>query len=141
MLYTKSYQLFCRKKISMLAGLKISSLEYKSVFYRLEHNAKEGMKFNFESLEIKDWHLPADRVQRLDKDWALGYNFTKFLKILLIFPNFYSLSSIQWYISFLHFKKFKIQFHEIPYLHYILICKKTILNISPKLWLMFCCHH
>ena len=26
----------------------------------------------------------------------------------------YSLSSISWYISFLHFKSFKIQFHEVP---------------------------
>ena len=26
----------------------------------------------------------------------------------------YSLSSISWYISFLHFKSFKMQFHEVP---------------------------
>ena len=35
----------------------------------------------------------------------------------------YSLSSIRWYISFLHFKTFKIQFHGIITLHYVQACK------------------
>ena len=30
---------------------------------------------------------------------------------------------IRWHISFLHFKKFKIQFHGVSPLHYLLICK------------------
>ena len=34
-----------------------------------------------------------------------------------------SLSSIRWYISFLHFKTFKIQFCGVPFLHYVLVCK------------------
>ena len=34
-----------------------------------------------------------------------------------------SLSSIRWYILFLHFKNFKIQFCGVPFLHYVLICK------------------
>ena len=40
MLYTKYWQILCRKSISMLTGLKLSSLAYKCVFYRPEHNAK-----------------------------------------------------------------------------------------------------
>ena len=35
----------------------------------------------------------------------------------------YYLNSICWYISFLHFKIFKIQFHEVPPLLYVLVCK------------------
>ena len=48
----------------------------------------------------------------------------------------YSLSSIRWYISFLHFKTFKIQFHGIITLHYVQACKihiytprKTLLSL------------
>ena len=40
MLYTKSEQMFFRKKISMLTDLKVSSLACKCVFHRPEHNAK-----------------------------------------------------------------------------------------------------
>ena len=32
-------------------------------------------------------------------------------------------SSIRWYISFLHFKTFKIQFCGVPFLHYVLVFK------------------
>ena len=39
MLYTKSFQILCRKKMSILTGLKVSSLPCKCVFYRPEHNA------------------------------------------------------------------------------------------------------
>ena len=42
MLYTKSKQVIHRKRISMLAGLKVSSLAYKCLFYRPELNAKRG---------------------------------------------------------------------------------------------------
>ena len=42
MLYTKSLQVLHRKGISMLAGLKVSSLTCKYVFYRPELNAKAG---------------------------------------------------------------------------------------------------
>ena len=34
-----------------------------------------------------------------------------------------SSSSIRCYISFLHFKTFKIQFCGVPFLHYVLVCK------------------
>ena len=40
MLYTKSLQVLHRKGISMLTGLKVSSLTCKCVFYRPELNAK-----------------------------------------------------------------------------------------------------
>ena len=33
------------------------------------------------------------------------------------------LSSIHWYISFLHFETFKIQFCGVIFLHYVLVCK------------------
>ena len=44
MLYTKSLQILHRKGIFMLAGLKVSSLTCKCVFYRSElaKNAKGG---------------------------------------------------------------------------------------------------
>ena len=42
MLYTKRWQITCRKRISMLTSLKVSSLACKCVFYRPEHNAKGG---------------------------------------------------------------------------------------------------
>ena len=32
-------------------------------------------------------------------------------------------SSICWYISFLHFKTFKVQFCGVPCFHYVLVCK------------------
>ena len=33
---------FIQKKISMVTGFKVSSIAYKRVFYRTEHNAKLG---------------------------------------------------------------------------------------------------
>ena len=39
-LYIKSLQVLCRKRISMLTGLKVSFLACKCVFYRPEHNTK-----------------------------------------------------------------------------------------------------
>ena len=36
-LSTKHYQILCRKRISMLTGLRVSPLVYKPVFCRLEH--------------------------------------------------------------------------------------------------------
>ena len=41
-LYTKSLQVLYRKGISMLTGLKVSSMTCKCVFYRPEFNAKAG---------------------------------------------------------------------------------------------------
>ena len=35
----------------------------------------------------------------------------------------YTLSPINWYISFLHFKAFKIQFLRVPTLHYVVFYK------------------
>ena len=44
LLYTKSKQILFRKRISMLARLKVSSLACIHVFYRPEHNAKGGSR-------------------------------------------------------------------------------------------------
>ena len=38
--------MFCRKRIPMLTGLKVSPLACKYVFYRPEHNAKGGTQWN-----------------------------------------------------------------------------------------------
>ena len=55
MLYTKSLQVLHRNEISVLTGLKVSSLTGKCVFYRPELNAKGGpIELNFASLEIKN---------------------------------------------------------------------------------------
>ena len=43
---------FTYKMIYMLAGLKVSSLACKCVFYRTRQNAKWGL--NFEGLEMKN---------------------------------------------------------------------------------------
>ena len=42
LLYTKSLQILYRRGVSMLTGLKVSSLTYKGLFYRPELNAKAG---------------------------------------------------------------------------------------------------
>ena len=49
MLYTKSYQVLLRKRVSMLTSLKVSSFACKCVFYRPELNAK------WENHEIELW--------------------------------------------------------------------------------------
>ena len=43
----KVSKFFCRKKISMLADLKVSSLACKCVFYRPKHNEKWGNSWNW----------------------------------------------------------------------------------------------
>ena len=42
MLYTKSWQILCRKRIPTSTGLEISSLAWKYVFYRLKHKLRGG---------------------------------------------------------------------------------------------------
>ena len=67
MLKIKRLQNLCRKRISILTVLEVSSLEGKCVFYRPEHNAKRGSdEVNFEGLEMQKWIIPTDRVQRVD---------------------------------------------------------------------------
>ena len=51
MLYNKSLQIFCRRKLPMLTSLKVSPLAFKCVFYRPEYNAKREL--NFEGLEME----------------------------------------------------------------------------------------
>ena len=54
MLHTKSYQILCRKAISMLAVSKVSSLGCKCEFYRKENNSKgDPMGMNFEGLQME----------------------------------------------------------------------------------------
>ena len=48
MLYTKCQQILCRKRISMLTGVKVLSLVCKCVFYKPKHNGKgepHGVEF------------------------------------------------------------------------------------------------
>ena len=56
---------FIRKKISRLTGLKVSSLTCKCVFYRPEHDTKEGPHetMNFEGLEMQKRNIPTDTTQ------------------------------------------------------------------------------
>ena len=54
LLYTKSLQVLYRQGISMLTGLKVSSLTCKYVFYRPELMQRwNPIELNFASLEIK----------------------------------------------------------------------------------------
>ena len=55
MLYTKSWQVLNRKRMSMLTALKMSFLTGTCVFYRAEVNAKGGspIELNFQGLELK----------------------------------------------------------------------------------------
>ena len=45
-LYTRSYEILNTKKVSILSDLKVVSFVHKSLFYRPEHNAKEGIHQN-----------------------------------------------------------------------------------------------
>ena len=47
---------------------------------------------------------------------------------VLSWPNFFikPVSSVRWYISFLHFKAFKVRFHLVPLVHYVLVPKIQI---------------
>ena len=56
-------QILCRKSISMLTGLKVTSLEGKYVFYTLELNTKGGaQKLNSKGLEKQKWNMTTDRA-------------------------------------------------------------------------------
>ena len=48
-----------------------------------------------------------------------------------------SLSSIRWFISFLHLKTFKIQFLGVPPLYYFLVCKIHIFMLKMTLSRLF----
>ena len=56
------------KKMSMLTGLKVSSLTCKGLFYRTEHDAKGGTYATdfWRSWNTK-WNIPTDRAQGVDK--------------------------------------------------------------------------
>ena len=58
MLNTKSLKVLHRKGISMLTGLKVSSLTCKFVFYRPELNAKAGAH----RIEFASFETPMGRV-------------------------------------------------------------------------------
>ena len=51
----------------MLTGLKVLCMPCKYVFYRPEHDSKGGdpMKLNFEGLEMQNWNIPMDKVQKV----------------------------------------------------------------------------
>ena len=61
MLYNKSQQTLHAKRISLLTGLKVSSLACKGVLYRIEHNAKgksHGIEF------WKSWNTEMKHISR-----------------------------------------------------------------------------
>ena len=50
-----------KEEMSLLTGLKVSSLTRKRVFQRPEHNAKEDpMELNFEGFEMQKCNIPRD---------------------------------------------------------------------------------
>ena len=67
MLYTKRKQILCRKRISTLTGLKVSSLAFTDVFYRSEH-VKRGLhviQFSI-SWNAKIRNIRTDRAEKVD---------------------------------------------------------------------------
>ena len=53
----------CRKNISMLSGLKMSSLSCKFVFYRPKYHGKRDItEFIFEALEMQILNTPTYRA-------------------------------------------------------------------------------
>ena len=61
MLYPKCLQVLHRKGISMLTGLKVSSLTCKCVFYGPKINAKAGPHVWNWILQALKWKIPMDR--------------------------------------------------------------------------------
>ena len=63
--------------MSMLTGLKASSLTCKCVFYRPKHNAiGVPNELNYEGLEMQKWNISTDRVRRVDdKNWFISLVF------------------------------------------------------------------
>ena len=69
MSYNKSLQIFCRKKMPMLTGSKVSSLACKCVNFtdqNIIQRRRYPMELNFKCLEMQKWNIPTDRVQRVD---------------------------------------------------------------------------
>ena len=71
LLYIKSQQILSRKRMSMLTGLKVSSLACKCVLYRPERNAKENlMELDFEGLEMQNkiyqWIELKEQIKKWD---------------------------------------------------------------------------
>ena len=64
----KASKFYVEKKISMLAGFKVSHFACKRVFYRQEHNANgDPIEMNFKGLEMHKPNMTTDRVQRVDE--------------------------------------------------------------------------
>ena len=56
-----------RKRIHMVAGVKVSYLAGKCVFYRPEHNAKgRPQHANFEGLEMQKLNIPPNTKTVID---------------------------------------------------------------------------
>ena len=81
------------------------------------------------------------KIQKMNHFW----NFNDYDN-LINDPTFliYSLSSIRWYKSFLHFRTFKIEFYEIlTTLHYVVvqiihICTSKMTHSSLLTYIFFC---
>ena len=76
--------MFCRKRksVSMLTGLKVSTLACKCGFYKPEHNGK----FNFQGLEMREGYIPTNRAQTVDKKNGV---ICLFMFCFLIYPFVY----------------------------------------------------
>ena len=61
-----------RNRISILRGLKVSSLACKRAFYIPEHYVKRDFnELSFEGLEMQRWNVPTDRDQQENaKKWG-----------------------------------------------------------------------
>ena len=106
MLYTKCQQR--RKRVFMLAGLKVSFLACKCGFYRAKYNVKGGTSWNGILMVLKS-----------------KIKYTKITRQMTPF-FIYSLSSLHQFNSSLHFKTFKVQFHGYP------LCITANGNILPS---------
>ena len=65
MFYTKSKQILCRKRISLLTGFKVLSLA--SVFHRPENKTNGPLKWNLEVFGTQRWGKPTDGAQTVDE--------------------------------------------------------------------------
>ena len=88
MLYNKSQQIFCRRKMSMLTGMELLSLACKCVFYRPEHNEKEkGTPWSL-ILKLLKWrneiYQQIELKEQMKKKWGAFVYLSCLLPKLLI---------------------------------------------------------
>ena len=105
--YIQKVNNLCVEKgyLSMLTYSNVSSLA--CVFYRPEHNAKEGTPWNW-ILKMKRWHIPTDRSQRVDeKNWVFCVVIIFTHKVMFIKMSKVAYFWWKWKISYILDKIFK----------------------------------